>query len=500
MRTARNENPRPLPMEFYSESYLRQLFGLNDDVKVKSIRVNQHGGSTILLLYCDNLIDKKQLQEFILPRLHELIDDEAGNPVHEKVMENHPILPIRCLPNTATEEDIILQVFAGKLFAIIPHTQKILEFDIAKIPTRTPAESNFESSVRGPRDGFVESLSVNAALIRKRLRTTSLQYAKFVIGARTKTQVGLFYIEDILSKEILHEVINRLSHIEIDGIYSSTQLEQIISDRSWAFFPLLDYTSRPDYVVDCLLNGRFAILIDGNPSAIIAPTNLMQLIKSPEDVHFTFLSVTFGRLLRLIGLMLSLFLPGFWIALVSYHQDQLPFPLLATVTVNRVGLPISAPTEMLLMIILVDIFREAGVRLPTALGNTITVVGGLTIGDAAIRAGLVSPSMVVVASLTAVAGSTLVSQALVGSISVLRIIIFFLCASLGMYGVFVSFFGIVLYLSSLQSFGVPYLAPVSPINFKDVIKSIFRVPWPLMKSRPSILNPQDKSRQSGESE
>jgi hypothetical protein len=230
---------------------------------------------------------------------------------------------------------------------------------------------------------------------------------------------------------------------------------------------------------------------------VLAPTNFTLLLKSPEDSYFPYYYVTLERFIRLIGLVLALFLPGFWVSLTSYNMDQLPFPLMATITLARIGLPLSAPLEAFLMLSLFELFREAGVRLPKAVGQTVAVVGGLIIGDAAIRAGLSSTTMLVVSATTAVATFTLVNQSLSGSVTVIRLYVLLCSSILGMFGFFLSMFSVVLYLSKLKSFGLPYMAPLSPFHLKDFIASLFKKPLHMADIRPEILKTKDSSRQGG---
>lgn len=267
----------------------------------------------------------------------------------------------------------------------IPSLQTMWSIDISNIPTRTPEESTTEVSIRGARDGFIEPLAVNVALIRTRLRTNQLACNIELIGTRSATKVALMYIKNIANPELIEDVQDRLRKIETERILTANELEELLSPSKITLFPVTHYTGRPDFAAECLLNGRFILIVDGNPSAIIGPVNLFLLLKSPEDASFPFLPVNVGRMLRFLGLMITVFLPGFYIALTSFHMDQIPFPLVATISVGRMGLPMESGMEMFLIMLLMELFREAGVRLPSAIGQTLTVVGGLIIGDSAIQ-------------------------------------------------------------------------------------------------------------------
>ncbi|GFN29800.1 hypothetical protein PCURB6_00600 [Paenibacillus curdlanolyticus] len=344
-------------------------------------------------------------------------------------------------------------------------------------PGRQPEESTMEVSLKGPRDGFVEKLETNLALVRKRLRTPDLHCEFMTIGSQSKTQVVMLYIAGKASRSLVDEMRQRLSAIDIEALYGSSQLEELVSDQPRALFPLVDSIGWPDYVVQALMSNRIAVLVEGSPTAILAPATLTLQIKSPEDIHLPYYFVTLERLLRLAGIALALYLPGFWVALSSYNIDQLPFNLLATISISRAGLPLSAPLEMFLMLAMFELFREAGVRLPRPVGQTVSVVGGLIVGDAAIRAGLTSPTMLVVAAVTAVATFTLVNQTLNGTVSVLRLFILALSSVLGIFGFFIALFAVMVYVCSLESFGHPYMLPIAPIKWKKLLDVLTQLPW-----------------------
>ncbi|QAW00429.1 spore germination protein [Bacillus subtilis] len=348
-------------------------------------------------------------------------------------------------------------------------------------------------SVRGPKDGFVEEVGVNVALIRKRIKSTSMVYETKKVGVRTKTTVAILYMRDIVDPKIVQDVMNKLDDLHIDGAFSATQLEELMEPTK-ALFPLMGYTGRADFTVNCMLNGRVALIVDGTPAALIAPANLFLLVKAPEDIHFTALAATFGQTLRLLGLSVSLLLPAFFVAILSHHQDQLPYYLLATLGINRLGIPFDVAVEMFIALLFLEILREAGIRLPSAVGSTVTVVGGLILGDAAIRAGFLSPGIVVIGAITQIFGSTLSSLSLAGTISTLRFFLFILSATLGIYGFFLGLFIVLSHLASLRSCGLPYLAPISP-PFKDLANALFRLPWPWRNTRPDMLKTRDSTRQ-----
>ncbi len=476
------------------EAKIKELFHDCADVKIERYYFGESNHArSVIFVYCEGICDTKKISSEILPKLEDLFEKTQFKD--QTAIKKWRNLPINSIQEGEGVKSIVLNTFEGKLVVWFEHLHAFYTIDIANPPQRTPEEPNTEVSVRGPRDGFVEDINVNIALVRKRLRTGTLAVENFVLGVRSGTRISLLYMKDIVDMKFIEEVRQRLHKINIDKVVSSTELEEIITDSSLSIFPLLDYTGRPDYAVQSLLRGRFVLIVDGSPTVSIAPVNLLLLVKAPEDVHFNFIYVSFARVLRIIGLSISLLLPGFYVALISYHQDQIPFLLLATIANSRMGIPLSPPLEILLVLVLYELFREAGVRLPKAVGQTLTVVGGLIIGDAAIRAGLTSPSMVVIASLIAVSKYTLVNQIVSGTVTIISFVILFSSMLLGLFGFFISSFAILLHLANLKSFGLPYLAPIAPIRIKEILPSIFMLPWKMLSKRPEITKTKDRTRQ-----
>ncbi|MET3289866.1 UNVERIFIED_CONTAM: hypothetical protein ABID98_002436 [Brevibacillus sp. OAP136] len=483
-----------LSLHDLDEQTIRSMFANAADVNISSFLFETDTApQKVVLLYCEGMAHSEKIDEFVLPRLHDMM--ATLDRVDSASINRHRMLQlVEIQDGPDMLETVTLDLYSGELLLLFEGPQLLYALDIANPPNRSTEESSSDVSLKGPRDALTESIVTNVALIRKRLKTQSLSYEKFIIGTRSHTNVALLYIHDIIRMEIVEEARQRLLALDVDSLLASEQLEEGLSDHPSSLLPLFEYIGRPDYVVDALLRGRFAIIVEGSPMAIIAPTNLTLLLKSPEDAHSPFYYVFFERLMRFMGLIVSIFLPGFWIAVAAFNLDQIPFPLLATIASVRLGLPFSGPMDFFLMLGLFELFREAGMRLPKAVGQTVTVVGGLIVGDAAIRSGITSPVTVVITSISTISMFTLVNQSLTGSISVLRIIILILSALFGMYGFMLALMGLALYLSSLESFGVPYLAPLSPINFKDIMTSLFGKPWTKRDRRPSFLHTQDPTR------
>lgn len=471
--------------------YFLKLFQYTSDVKVERMEfTSKNKMESLVIVYCEGLINSDLLLESILPEIQRSVNT-YGLKGFKNINSYEKMKWVKHDPEM--DKQIREKVFDG--YTVIIMDDVLYFFSTSDSPKRSPEESATEVSVKGPRDGFVEDISTNIALVRKRLKTDSMVTKSFTIGKRSNTKVTIAYITDIQNPETIVELEKRLEAIDIDVLSSDTQLIQLISDSRYSLFPLLESASRPDGVVNSLIMGRFAIFIDNTPNVVLGPANFFFLLNTPEDQHLPFFYTSFEMFLRISGIFLAIFLPSFWLSLSAFNVDQIPFSLLATIGASRLGIPFNTTFELLLMITLFELFREAGVRLPKAVGQTVAVVGGLIVGDAAIRAGLTSPTMLVVSAITAVATFTLGNQSLFGTVTIIRIFSI-LCASvLGMYGFFLSLFFLIAYLAKLESFNVPFLSPLSPFVRQDFLKAVLNIPEMKKNERPKILKTKDSDRQ-----
>lgn len=491
MRMKRSKNEPELP-ELKEETF-RKLFCKSSDILFDTIYIGEtENPIPALIFYCSSMVDISLLNEGILEKLNKMMELDEKIDEEETINKLNPLVDLTKV--TIDDEFTSVQqlIFSGYALLFIPSTQKVYSMNLSNVPNRQPEESSFEVSVRGPRDGFVEDLSINTALVRKRLKTKSLAYEDFIVGRRSQTKVALMYMDDIVNKDLITNIRDRMKSIDIDILVSSQQLEEMISNSKFSIFPLTHYTSRPDFVVEALNQGRFILIVDGMPTVIVAPSTLLLQIKTAEDSNLPYLYVSLERLLRFLGLGITILLPGFWISISAFNIEQVPFPLLATITLSRFGLPLSATMEFILMLILFELFRESGVRLPKAVGQTVAVVGGLIVGDAAIRAGLTSQTMLVVTAVTSVASYTLVNQSLTGAVTILRMLVLALSCIYGIYGCIIGFLSVVTLLSRLDSFGVSYIGGLNPPRLTKVLDSFIQRPWNSMAKR--SLGAKDKTR------
>jgi hypothetical protein len=472
------------PISKINEQKIRKLFSTCADVQIKvHILNNDSKSERVLFVYSSGMIDTIHMNQFVLPNL-----------------QNNTLQLIPFISSEKdTEHQIIMKVFSGELILLFEETGELCSLNLSKIPQRQPEETTYEASIKGPRDGFTESLETNVALIRKRVRSTTLCNELFTIGKRSQTSVSLLYLSDVINESILAEARNRLNSIDVDILNGVSPLEDLLSDSPYSIIPSLNYNTRPDLVVESLQRGRFCILIDGAPAGLIAPINLQFLLKSAEDMYMPYYFVTIQRILRYFGLIISILLPGFYIAMTTYHQDQIPFPALATISINSKGIPFSPGMELIMMIILFEILYEAGMRLPKSTGQTVSVVGGLVVGETMIASGLTSPNVVVIVAITLISQFLIVNQSFGSAVILMRAICILMSCILGYPGLILANFLIIIYISTLKSFGMSYLAPLNNPSDIDYIKSYFQLPKTFMRKNPKFLYTKHRRRQGDES-
>jgi len=363
-----------------------------------------------------------------------------------------------------------------------------------RVPARSVDRSENEPTLNGPQEAFIESLSVNLAMVRKRLKSPHLKIETFTVGETSPCEIAMIYEEGVVKSDLLREVRRRIAQIRVDYVADINEVREFINDPRFSVFPTTEETERPDRVVAGLMEGRVAILADGSPTCLMVPVTFAMNLSSPEDYYMHYSLALPLRLLRHLMFWSSVLLPALYVALLTYNQDLLPTPLLVSVAAQHSGIPFPTVFEALGMMVAFEALREAGTRLPRAVGQSVSIVGTLVIGDAAVRAGLVSPGMVIIVSATGVASFTLPALGLVQAARLLQFP-FVLAASLfGLYGVLMLGIALVGRMASLRSFGIPYLAPIAPTFIRDMKDVIIRAPWWMMQGRPRQFEAVERDR------
>lgn len=342
-----------------------------------------------------------------------------------------------------------------------------------------------ENVIRGPREGFSENIIVNTSLIRKKILDPNLKFEFSEVGRRTKTKICIAYIEDIAPSPIVAELKKRINTIDVDGILESGYLEEFIRDEPLSPFKTVGCTERPDVIAAKLLEGRVVILCDGTPFVLSVPYLLIESFQASEDYYNNYLFSSFNRFLRIICFFITTSTPAIYICLVCYHQEMIPTSLFMSIATSREGVPFPTILEALLMLLTFELLREAGVRLPQQIGQAISIVGALVLGEAAVSAKFISAPIVIIVALTGIAGFAIPSM--LESIVLLRFIFLLSSFVFGLYGYIFALIGVFTYLLSLKSFGVYYMEYIDIINKDNLIDTAIRAPHWLMKYRPKFI-------------
>jgi len=470
--------------------------GNTSDLSMRYFLLDGEQEVQIVLFYIDGLVDKGAISEAILkPFLFHNLDDEEkrllpGNAYH---LIKASLITSAEVKEAKKFREVIDLVLVGHVAVFVEGSERVLAVDVKGWKDRGVEEPESEAFIRGPREGFTETLRTNTALIRRRIKTPNLQFNTITVGEYTKTDVCVAFIKDLTNPDIVREVENRIRKIKTDGILESGYLEDFIEDDYKTPFVLVDRTERPDKVSAALLEGKVAILVDGTPFALIVPVVFGEIIQSAEDY---FEGNEYIRPIRWIALLVALFLPSFYVALATFHQEMIPPGLALSMAAGREGTPFPAAVEAFLMEITFDFLKEAGIRMPRPIGQAIGIVGAVVIGQAAVSAGVVSPIMVIVVSLTAICSFLIPNYSASVAIRFLRYIMLLLGGVLGLAGIFWGIMMLLLHLASLRSFGVPYLYPVAPMVFRELRDIFVRTPWWTMDERPRLLRPFDRRRQA----
>ncbi|MBS3900328.1 MAG: spore germination protein [Dethiobacter sp.] len=479
---------------------IRQRLGESKDIVIREFSSNNNQVK-LAILYVDGLVDRRLINDHIIrPIQSDFVVKNFSHRLTEQnalqLLKKH-ITSISEVAEAPNLTQAIKMMFSGETALLINGEEKILIYSTRSWDRRSVTEPETEPAVRGSREGFTETLRTNTALLRRRIRHENLRLESVRAGRRTGTDIVLAYINDIANPLTLAEVRRRIAAIDTDSILESGYIEEFIEDVPFSIFPQIEHTERADKAAAAILDGRILIMVDNTPHVLIVPTSFFQFIQASEDYYERPHIATALRVLRLFVLNIALMLPAVYVAIITFHQEMLPTPLLLSIAAAREGVPFPAVAEALLMEAMFEVLREAGVRLPKTVGQAVSIVGGLVIGDASIRAGLVSPSMVIVVAVTAI--STFALPAFNASIALrlLRFPLIILAGMMGLYGLIFGLLVILIHLAGLQSFGVPYLSPLAHGSANDMLKTFARPFWWMTSRRADALGLQNKKRQAG---
>lgn len=465
---------------------LKKMFADCSDFVIREFR--QKNSVRAIAVFVDGLIDTKEVNS----ALKSLMVLEDGDDDIKVIEES--LLPVSQMGRVDDYKKLLQAVLSGDTGILVEGNTEALTLGIRGAEKRSVNEPEGEAVVRGPREGFIENIRTNTSMLRRKLRTPRLKMKSLVVGRETNTNLVVAFLDGIADPEIVQEVTGRISKINLDAVLESGYIEEMIQDNTYSPFPQVMYSERPDTVAGALLEGRVAIFVDGTPMVLIVPVTFWMMMQASEDYYERFQMATLVRLLRYVFLVISLITPALYVAITTYHQQMLPTTLLLSIAAARESIPFPAIVEAFIMEISFEALREAGIRLPKTVGQAVSILGALVVGQAAVQAGIVSAPMVIVVSLTGIASFTIPHFNASISLRMLRFPIMIAASILGIYGMLVLLLLILGHMANLRSFGVPYLSPLGPISIGDLKDVLMRAPWSMMEKRPSFLGVQNARR------
>ncbi|MDQ0804021.1 spore germination protein [Priestia megaterium] len=460
------------------ERLLNEL-GNSSDVSFRMVESPYQKTLKAAVIHLDGLADENIINENIMTPLIQWLKESNQVVTVKEIEEQIPqILTVSQLTIKENWHEFVSAVLTGDTVILLNGSSKIFIGNTKKLQSRAVTEPTSQTVVRGPKDSFTENLRTNTSLIRARIQDSNLRLDSMKIGSVTQTDIGIMYIQGNADERIVEEIKERLKEIKVDGVLESNYIEEFIRDDRTTIFPLLLNTERPDAVVGNLLEGRIAIIVQGTPFVLIAPAIFSQFFQSPEDYYQNYYISSFLRILRFGSFFLSMYASAIYLALITHHQGLIPNTLMVSLMAQRERVPFPAIVEMIVMELAFEMLREAGIRMPRAIGPAVSIVGALILGQAAVEAGFVSAAVVIIVAISAISNFTLPSTSIVNAARGFRFILILISAFIGLYGILLMTLCIWLHISSLRSFGIPYFSPFAPFDFKEQKDTLVRFSLP----------------------
>ena len=435
------------------------------DILTREIKINN---DTINIIFSETLSSSNLINDFILKPISSLIIKDKKIDDIYKELKN--ILSVSSLVEFTNYNDINKYIYNG-FTVIIIDLNKFIAVETRASLDRSISISDSESSITGPKDSFVENLNINIGLIRKRIRSKDLYLKKLTIGKSSNTLVGICYMNNIVDNTLVDKVLSSIKNINIDALIDSSSIKDKIIKKD-SLLPVINSTQRPDLVSMALMEGKVVVLVDNSPYALIIPSFFIDFFHTADDYYEKDINITFIRIIRLLAFLIAVFAPAIYVSVTTHNIESIPTSILVNFAYQRMNVPFSGVIEALLMIISFEILRESDTRIPSKMGSSVSILGGLVLGEAAVSAGIISPIMIIVIAISAVSGLAFSNMSLIYSIRYFRLISIFLSAFFGLYGVFISLIFLITKLCSIDSFGYPYMAPFSPF-IKEEMKDTF---------------------------
>lgn len=487
----------PVPISYdlqKSKKYIKDVFSKCGDLVFREVNIMNDSRYNAFFIYFDNMIPEQIIQESILIKL----TYTPTNYMYINDIKDYckSVLSIEKSSIVYDMTEAIEALLDGEMILFVNGINCAFTVSIEQPPARSVEEPVTEAVIRGPREGFNESHAISLCLIRKRIKSSHLKIESLIAGKQTNTKVSIIYMDNIAHKQVIDEVRNRIKKIDIDSLISSNYIEEYIEDNPFSLFSTVFKTEKPDVVCGKVLEGRVAILADSTPVVLTVPTLFIEFFMSPDDYYLRFYVSTLLRWIRILAFIMSISLPGIFVSLVSYHQELLPTNLMISIMRARATIPFPPMFEAFFMLLTYLVLQEADIRMPKTMGQAVSVVGGLVLGQAAISAGIVSAHMIIVVAFSAVCALALPTPELQASLAYIRFGILLLGGIGGMVGVTCGLILLFMHIISLRSFGAPYFAPVAPLIRKELKDTFIRFPLWSMRKRPKTITWRESKRRA----
>ncbi len=478
------ENPTPRPEPMYpgplTDENIRAIFRGAGDFIARKILCD---GKALCAYAIDGLTSGSDMSDYVVKPIAELLRGETMDTLYNKALDG---LVYNAVADPCNDLDTVALKLVNGFCVVLFPTMGAIAFEVKTGEKRGLSAPEVENTVKGAKDAFVETVRTNTSLIRRHLRSPDLRLYETQIGRRSLTNVTVVYLEGITNPELVERMKARLDAIDVDGFLSPSSVEEYVTGSRATAFPLLQYTERTDRFCQGILDGRVGLFVDGLPLGYLAPVDLMYLMESPEDRGRDYIGASAVRVLRYFALLVGLFLPGIYIALATFHQAVIPMPMLQSIIESKQSVPFSTTAEVLGLLIAFELLQESGIHLPQAIGQSVSVIGGIVVGTAAVEAGLISPVALIVVSIAGICGFVLPNRDLANAARIWRFVIAVLSSIGGIYGTLAGGIGLLVHLLSLKSLGVSYLA---------VTGKILRPRLKKQKLRSKVLQPKDRRNQ-----
>ena len=486
-----SESPVNNNIELTVNNIKHMMLG-SEDIIFREILVNN---VKVTILYIDGLINNTITSDFILKPLKQdenIKTAKSESQIIKLIQEGNIYYASQKTRTTAN--DVISDILLGSTALIFDNEKTAITFHNAGFEKRSITEPTGENVIRGSKDSFVETLRVNTSIIRNKIKSQNLKIEQITIGERTQTPVDIIYIDGIVNIKMVDELKKRLEGINIDGALTTSIIEEYLIERKYTLFPQIIYTERSDKFCSDIVEGRIGLIVDGIPSTFILPATLLQCLQAPEDYSQNFIFSSAIRLMRFVLMVIALILPAFYTAVTSFHQEMIPSKLASFIVTAKEGVPFPTFIEVIFMLVTFEILIEAGIRLPKAIGQAMSIVGAVIVGQSAIEANLVSPAVLVIVALSAISSFAMPNQDLSNAIRFWRFIIVILASIIGLFGLMMGLLALLLVLADMEFLGVPYLSPFVASEYMDLKDSIFRLRLPNLHKRPYNLKTSDRKR------